>query len=123
MRADEISARVYIQIKYNFDVTRVIWGVYKKAKKRTKKKKEKKAKSVLRPPGCNVLCLKIILASKRRLSWVSRKPERITDTSISVQACLGDAKCRPTGRSVLDCRVERRCSLKRSPRRLPVSPM
>ena len=71
----------------------------------------RKAKSVLSPPGRNVLCLKIILASKRRLFWVSRKPERITDTSISVLACPGDAKCRPTGRSVLLCRVERECSL------------
>ena len=61
----------------------------------------RKAKSVLSPPGCNVLCLKIILASKRRLFGVSRKPEWITDTSISVEACPGDAKCRPTGRSVL----------------------
>ena len=57
---------------------------------------------MLSPPGCNVLCLKIIiLASKRRLFWISRKPEWITDTSISVEACPGDAKCRPTGRSVL----------------------
>ena len=60
-----------------------------------------------------MLCLKIILASKRRLSGVSRKPEWITDTSISVEACPADAKCRPTGRSVLVCRVERKCSLNR----------
>ena len=82
-----------------------------------------KQKSVLSPPGCNVLCLKINLASKRRLFWVSRKPEWITDTSISVEACPGDAKCRPTGRSVLLCCVERKCSLNRSLRRLPVPPM
>ena len=69
------------------------------------------------------MCLKIILASKQRLSWVSWKPEQITDTSISVKACLGDAKCQPTGRSVLVCCVEHKCSLNQSPRRLPVSPM
>ena len=83
----------------------------------------RKARSVLTPPGCNVLCLKIVLASKWRLFGVSRKPEWITDTSISVEACPGDAKCRPTGRSVLVYRVERKYSLNRSPRRLPVSPM
>ena len=38
---------------------------------------------------------------------VSRKPEWITNTRILVEACPGDAKCRPTGRSVLLCRVER----------------
>ena len=50
----------------------------------------RKTKSVLSPPGCNVLCLKIILASKGRLFWVSRKPAWITDTSISVKACPGE---------------------------------
>ena len=70
-----------------------------------------------------VCVLKIILASKPRLSWVARKLEWITDTSISVEACPGDAKCRPTARSVLVCRVERKCSLNRSPRHRPVSPM
>ena len=64
-------ARVHIQ-------TEQILGVYRKTK------------SVLSPPGCNVLCLKIILASKRRLFGVSRKPEWITDTSISVEACPGE---------------------------------
>ena len=73
--------------------------------------------------GCSNLRLIIILSSKRRLFWLSRKPEWITDTSISVEACPGDAKCRPTGRSLLVCRVESKCSLNRSPRRLPVSPM
>ena len=47
----------------------------------------------------------------------------ISEASISVEACAGDAKCRPKGRSVLVCRAERKCSLNRSPRRLPVSPM
>ena len=55
----------------------------------------RKAKSVLSPPGCDVLCLKIILASKRRLFCAYRKPEWITGNSISVVACPGDGKCRP----------------------------
>ena len=38
----------------------------------------------LSPSGCNVFCLKIILASKGRLIWVSRKTKWITDASISV---------------------------------------
>ena len=72
----------------------------------------RKAKSVSSPPRCSVLGLKIILASKRRLFLVSRKPEWIMDTSISVEACPGDAKCRPMGRLVLVCCVEHKCSLK-----------
>ena len=44
-------ARVNIQ-------TEQILGVYRKAKR------------VLSPPGCNVLCLKITLVSKRRLLWI-----------------------------------------------------
>ena len=60
----EMSARIHIQIKYNSNVTsayklRVFIG---------------RKKSVLSAPGYNVLCLKIILASTRRLSWVFRTP-------------------------------------------------
>ena len=55
----------------------------------------RKAKSVLSPPGWNVSCLKIILASKRRLFCVYRKPEWMTGNSISVEACPGDGKCHP----------------------------
>ena len=40
----------------------------------------------------------------------------ITDTSILVEACPGDAKCRPIERSVLVCRAKRKCSLNRSPK-------
>ena len=54
---------------------------------------------------------------------ISEKPEWITGNSISVEACLGDGKCPPMERSVLGCRVERKCSLNQSSRRLPVSPM
>ena len=65
-------ARVHIQ-------TEQILGAYRKAK------------SVLSPPVCNILCLKILLALKRHLFGVSQKPEWITDTCISVEACPGDA--------------------------------
>ena len=39
----------------------------------------------------------------------------------NIISCPGDARCRPAGRSLLVCRVERQCFLNRSPRRLPVS--
>ena len=56
---------------------------------------------------------------KVRLSVGLLKPERIMDTNMSPMLWPGDVKWRPTGRSVPDNRVERKCSRKRSPKRLP----
>ena len=74
-----------------------------------------KPKSTLRLSGRRVRCLKIILASKVRLSVASLKPERITETSMSCVVWPEEAKCRPTGRSESGSLVERRCSLNLSP--------
>ena len=53
-----------------------------------------KPKSTLRPSGCRVQCLKIILASKLRLSVAYLKPERITETSMSWVVWPEEAKWR-----------------------------
>ena len=81
--------------------------------------------NVLRPPGCKVRCINMSFASKRRLSKVLWKPDRIAETSMSSVECPCDVKCRATGRSQLVALVERtcRCSRNLSPRRLPVSPI
>ena len=69
-----------------------------------------------------MLWLKMTLASALFLSMASRKPVRITDTSISLGESPGELTWRPAGSSVI-ADVERKCSRNLSPKRLPVSPI
>ena len=81
------------------------------------------SKSTFMPAGSSFRCLNIILASKLRLSVVLMRQEQITESNMSSTLWPGNVKWRPTGRSVSGSRVERKCSVNLSPKRLPVSPM